>query len=78
MFYLWVCVLYGFYVGLAKLHRSATPPSVISLYSFARFANQQQQCSGEGGEWPLPDIHGHCGLHLPQLQKYTSFKAISQ
>ena len=77
MFYLWVCVFCGFYVGLAKLHRSATPPSVMLLV-YTVLQNQQQQCSGEGGEWPLPDIHGHCGLHLPQLQKYTSFKAISQ
>ena len=31
MFYLWVYVFYGFYVGLAKLHFGATPPSVMAL-----------------------------------------------
>ena len=29
---LWVYVFYGFYVGLAKLHCGATPPSVMVLF----------------------------------------------
>ena len=33
MFALWVYVFYGLYVGLAKLHCGATPPSVMVLFN---------------------------------------------
>ena len=35
---------------------------------FVHFCTVCESAAVCKGEWPLPDIHGHCGLHLPQLE----------